>query len=128
MMKLAKIKGEISMEEKDRRELDEIVQAITSVVEIEEIYLFGSFAYGTPTKDSDFDLYVVLVDGIERPLRAIQKMNMAIARMDIRSVDILADESERFHAKCTAMTLERTIYERGIKLYERNIQLSQSMA
>ncbi|WMC93087.1 nucleotidyltransferase domain-containing protein [Kineothrix sp. MB12-C1] len=116
------------MEEMDKRELDQIVHAIADVVEAEEIFLFGSFAYGAPTQDSDFDLYVVLTDGTERPLRAIQKMNMAIARMDIRSVDILAEESRRFHEKCNAMTLERTVYERGVKLYERNAQLYQSMA
>jgi predicted nucleotidyltransferase len=97
-------------------------------VDTEEIYLFGSFAYGEPTQDSDFDLYVVLVNRTERPLRAIQKMNMTIARMDIRSVDILAEESRRFQEKCKLMTLERTVYKRGVKLYERNVQLYQSMA
>jgi len=116
------------MEEMDKRELEQIINAITDVVEVKEIYLFGSFAYGTPTQDSDFDLYVLLADGTERPLQAIQKMNMAIARMDIRSVDILAEESKRFQEKCSAMTLERTIHEKGVKLYERDVQLYQSMA
>lgn len=116
------------MEEMEKKELDQITHAISGVVEAEEIYLFGSFAYGSPTKDSDFDLYVVLADNTERPLQAIQKMNMAIARIDIRSVDILADGSKRFHEKCKAMTLERTVRDKGVKLYERDVQLYQSMA
>lgn len=117
------------MEEMDKKELDEIIHAILGVVEAEKIYLFGSYAYGTPTKDSDFDLYVILTDDtVERPLHAIQKINMAIARMDIRSVDILAEESKRFHEKCKAMSLERTVRDKGVKLYERDIQLYKSMA
>jgi predicted nucleotidyltransferase len=38
---------------------------------VESIYLFGSFAYGTPSKDSDsdLDLYVVFKD--ELPMREI---------------------------------------------------------
>lgn len=116
------------MEELDKKELNQIIHAISGVVEAEEIYLFGSFAYGTPTKDSDFDLYVVLAGDTNRPLQAIQKMNMAIARMDIRSVDILAEESKRFHEKCKAMTLERTVRDKGVKLYERDVQSYQSMA
>lgn len=116
------------MEELDKKELDQIIHAISGVVEAEAIYLFGSFAYGSPTKDSDFDLYVVLANDKERPLHAIQKMNMAIARMNIRSVDILAEESKCFHEKCRALTLERTVRDKGVKLYERDTQIYQSMA
>jgi predicted nucleotidyltransferase len=116
------------MEETDRRELDQIVRAIINVVDAEEIYLFGSFAYGTPTKDSDFDIYVILTDGSERSLKAIQKINMAIARMNIRSVDILAEESKQFRKKSNTLTLERTVFERGVKLYVRNTPVYQSMA
>ena len=28
-------------------------------MKVNEIYLFGSYAYGKPTKASDFDIYVV---------------------------------------------------------------------
>ncbi|MDR0948141.1 MAG: nucleotidyltransferase domain-containing protein [Lachnospiraceae bacterium] len=114
------------MKEVDKKELDQIIRAILNVVDIEKIYLFGSFAYGTPTKDSDFDIYVLLADGAERSLKAIQKMNMAIARMDIRSVDILAEESKRFFEKCKTMTLEKTVFERGVKIYERNQSMVQT--
>ncbi|SFV67911.1 hypothetical protein MNB_SM-4-1187 [hydrothermal vent metagenome] len=31
-------------------------------LDLEQIILFGSYAYGTPTKDSDIDLYVVTKD------------------------------------------------------------------
>ena len=40
--------------------LDTITKIIADTVPVETIYLFGSHAYGTPHKDSDLDLYVVL--------------------------------------------------------------------
>ena len=42
-----------------RQNLDEISQIIAKTVPVESIYLFGSYAYGTPSKDSDVDLVTV---------------------------------------------------------------------
>ncbi len=40
-----------------------VVEKITSNFTIERIILFGSYAYGHPTTDSDIDLMVVMVTG-----------------------------------------------------------------
>jgi predicted nucleotidyltransferase len=40
----------------------------------EKIILFGSYAYGTPREDSDYDFYVVLKDGAEHPILVMQKI------------------------------------------------------
>lgn len=40
----------------------EIVDNITSSVNPAKIFLFGSYAYGTPTPDSDLDLAVIMPD------------------------------------------------------------------
>ena len=116
------------MNRQDDMELKQITDTVCSVVNAETIYLFGSFAYGNPREDSDFDIYVLLADDSERPLKAMQKINMALARMDIRSVDILADTASGFYEKCEGPTLERTIMQKGVRLYERNEQLYQTMA
>ncbi len=110
------------MNQQDSRELKLITDTVCSVVDAEKIYLFGSFAYGMPKEDSDFDIYVLLTDGSERPLKAMQKINTALARMDIRSVDILADTASRFYEKSKGLTLERTVISKGVQLYERNGQ------
>ncbi|MDR0721943.1 MAG: nucleotidyltransferase domain-containing protein, partial [Treponema sp.] len=31
----------------------------------QSIYLFGSYAYGTPTEESDIDMYTVIPDSIK---------------------------------------------------------------
>ena len=40
--------------------IEEIKDRIVSAVQPEKIILFGSYAYGTPTKDSDLDLLVIM--------------------------------------------------------------------
>ena len=40
--------------------IKEIKNRIVSEVHPEKIILFGSYAYGTPTKDSDVDLLVIM--------------------------------------------------------------------
>jgi len=50
-----------------RAELDKLKELIVNAIPVEQIYLFGSYAYGTPHKYSDLDLYVVLKDDV--PMR-----------------------------------------------------------
>jgi predicted nucleotidyltransferase len=42
-------------------ELDKLKKIIVNTVPVEQIFLFGSYAYGTPHKDSDLDLYVDII-------------------------------------------------------------------
>ncbi|MBI2907922.1 MAG: nucleotidyltransferase domain-containing protein [Chloroflexi bacterium] len=44
---------------KIRRIIKEIVDRIREGYDPEKIILFGSYAYGRPTKDSDIDLFIV---------------------------------------------------------------------
>ncbi|GHU62342.1 hypothetical protein FACS189445_5240 [Spirochaetia bacterium] len=56
-----------------RNELDTLTKIIVDTVPVDQIYLFGSYANGTPRKDSDLDLYVVLSD--EAPMRDLEAMD-----------------------------------------------------
>ena len=47
------------MTESVKNELSDICRIIDATVDTEKIYLFGSYAYGTPTDDSDYDLCVI---------------------------------------------------------------------
>ena len=99
-------------------ELDVLTKIIVATVPVEQIYLFGSYAYGTPHKDSDFDLYIVLKD--DAPMRELDAMNaitLAMYRKKTKAVDLLALKQSRFLDRKTGPTLERTIAREGIKLY-----------
>ena len=44
----------------DRRRIQEFSQAVAREFRPEKIILFGSYAYGTPSEDSDVDLLVIM--------------------------------------------------------------------
>ena len=61
------------MTAKAGEDLRRICRLIDETLEAEKIYLFGSYAYGTPGANSDYDLCVVIPDGTLRPVDAVKK-------------------------------------------------------
>ncbi|GBU22670.1 hypothetical protein R80B4_02582 [Fibrobacteres bacterium R8-0-B4] len=106
-----------------RAELDRLKELIVGAVPgwVERIYLFGSYAYGTPRKDSDLDLYVVLKDDI--PLRNFDaglQIQMAVDRRrsaDTMPMDIVAKKREDFENRLGGITLERKVVRDGVLIY-----------
>jgi len=103
---------------------DEIIAIKDSILstvgdDCEKIFLFGSYAYGTPDKDSDYDFYVVLKDGMGNPLRILQKIYELMGDTNYVPVDVLANYKSRFEWRSTQPTIERTIAKKGVILYER---------
>ena len=80
-----------------KQNLETIAKIIADTVPVESIYLFGSYAYGTPTKDSDLDLYVVFKDEMPmRELEAIRSIRMAIYPVKSMPMDILGLKQNLF--------------------------------
>jgi predicted nucleotidyltransferase len=101
-----------------KQNLSEISQIIAETVPVESIYLFGSYAYGTPNKDSDLDLYIVFKDELPmREIEALTAVRIAIDSVKNKSVDLLGLKQNRFHDRKQYATLERKIARDGIKLY-----------
>jgi predicted nucleotidyltransferase len=46
--------------------IDEIVRRITEKIRPLKVILFGSYAYGSPTKDSDIDLLIIKESSLPR--------------------------------------------------------------
>ena len=108
----------IVMDTAVQTELSKLKEIIINTVPVEQIYLFGSYAGGTPHKDSDLDLYVVLNDNIQmRLIDAVLKIRLAIGRIKTMPVDILANTFSRYLERSEGPTLERTIAREGIKIY-----------
>ncbi|MDR2543766.1 MAG: nucleotidyltransferase domain-containing protein [Treponema sp.] len=106
------------MDEAVKAELDKLKELIVNAMPVEQIYLFGSYAYGTPRKDSDLDLYVVLKD--DNPMRDLDaglQIRFAIARKKSMPVDIIAKKKKDFLSRLGDFTLERTVNRDGIRIY-----------
>jgi predicted nucleotidyltransferase len=106
------------MDEKVQAELEKLKSLIINAIPVEQIFLFGSYAYGTPHKDSDLDLYVVLKDEVQmRELDAGLQIRMAIARKKSMPVDIIAKRKKDFMDRLNDITLERIVNRDGIRIY-----------
>ncbi|MDR1963322.1 MAG: nucleotidyltransferase domain-containing protein [Planctomycetaceae bacterium] len=99
----------------------EICDRILSCIEAEQIILFGSYAYGTPREDSDYDFYVILPD--DSPLergKAMDIINGYLFETNCpKSVDILVNYKNRYDELNTLPTLERKIKREGVVVYDR---------
>lgn len=59
---------------------DEIVERLKPL-DLDKVILFGSYAYGTPTEESDIDLYVVTKDEfIPQSFKEKSEIHLKIAR------------------------------------------------
>jgi predicted nucleotidyltransferase len=109
------------MNQKIRKELNIIKETVLETVPAEAIYLFGSHAYGIPDRDSDLDIYVVIPDTIkENPLTvgvAIRK-NLRNTEMNM-PMDLIIGKSSAFKRRRQEPTLQKTIAQNGVLLYEQ---------
>jgi len=100
-------------------ELEKLKELIINAIPVEQIYLFGSYAYGTPRKDSDLDLYVVLKDGLPmRDLDAGLQIRFAIVRKTTMPFDIIAKNKKDFLNRMNVkFSLEQKVTKDGIRIY-----------
>ena len=107
------------MDEAIQRELEIIKEGILQTVpSTEAIYLFGSYAYGTPHKDSDLDIYVVVPDDVEgNPLELNAEILDCLYKKICMPIDLMVNRASIFKRRSQAPTLQRTIVNKGVRLY-----------
>jgi len=110
------------MDEKVKRELEIIKEGILQTVPAEAIYLFGSYAYGTPTEDSDLDIYVVVPDSVEKhPLEVCGDIRVNLRHKPVdMPMDLMVNYSSVFNRRKLGPTMQRTIAREGVMLYEQS--------
>ena len=94
------------------------VEKIVAALQPHKIVLFGSYAYGNPTPDSDVDLLIVM-ETTDPP--TVRFMRVArLLRPRLFPVDILVYTPQEIEdaLKCNNFFI-REICTRGITLYER---------
>ncbi|MFP3041049.1 nucleotidyltransferase domain-containing protein [Treponema primitia] len=95
-----------------------IKNIIVDTVPVEQIYLFGSYAYGKPQADSDLDFYVILNDDAPyRDLEAMDRIGLALYGHKSMPTDILVAKKSRFQYRVSAPTLEQEVVEKGVLIY-----------
>ena len=97
--------------------LDEVTRRLAAEFQLEQVWLFGSHAWGQPDEQSDIDLLVVVRQSDEPPTRRAQRAHRCLKGLDVAK-DILVKtraEVERF--RHVRSSLEAEILEHGRKIY-----------
>ena len=106
------------MDKQIKEDLELIKESVLANVQAEAIYLFGSHVYGTPNKDSDIDIYVVVPNDTENMAKLYGAILGSISsKKKFVLVDLQTEYSGVFHRRKNAPTLERTIAQKGMILY-----------
>ena len=109
------MKKEYNFEDK----LDRIKEAILINVPAKYIYLFGSYAYGKPTKDSDIDIYTVIPDDTKDLLFLFADIKDYLDGQEISNIDIHLIKESKFLYRKTRSLFEENICTKGKLIYER---------
>ena len=92
---------------------DRIVEQLSPV----QVYLFGSYARGTNSPDSDYDIYIVVDDDKTDWHEQAVKAYRAIRSIRTKPVDILVGTKSGFEKRKRYSSIEREVAQYGILLY-----------
>jgi len=98
--------------------IDTIKESILKYVSAKYIYLFGSYAYGTPTENSDIDIYAVLPDKYDNTTEIYAQIITDLGDKNIFFIDLLLVPENVFDSRKNRFILETTVFNKGKILYE----------
>ncbi|MCL2049761.1 MAG: nucleotidyltransferase domain-containing protein [Defluviitaleaceae bacterium] len=100
-----------------QNEINLIKDSILQVVPAEAIYLFGSYAYGTPSEASDLDVYVVVPDDVEDLSELYADIQSLLRKKTLFPMDLIVNRSRVFNRRKNGPTLEGVINRKGALVY-----------
>ena len=90
---------------------------LNTVPDTEAIYLFGSYVNGTPHKDSDLDICVVVPDETDDLCEVRGAIRSGLYRKLDMPMDLLIKTSTNFHKRKQVATLDKVIAKEGVMFY-----------
>ncbi|MDO4343171.1 MAG: nucleotidyltransferase domain-containing protein [Eubacteriales bacterium] len=99
-------------------EIEELKEQFVNQLMPLKIYLFGSFANGTYTEESDFDFYIIVDDKIQDLKDLTTRAYRSIRKIKNRPVDIIVGTESRFETRKNIPSVENEVIKKGVLLYE----------
>jgi len=107
------------MNQNIKTELDKIVSALAETGIVTKIILFGSYARGDETSDSDIDLCVITPVRDRRPIDITIDFRRKIYDIQETSLDLFTRNQDDFSYRAAYVgSLEHEIAREGVVLYE----------
>ncbi len=97
--------------------LQTVTQRLVAEFQPEQIWLYGSHAWGEPHESSDVDLFVVVPDSRETPIRRSQRAHRCLRGLRMPKDVLVETRREVDRVKEIKTSLENAILNRGRRLY-----------
>ena len=101
----------------DQTLLTEVTGRLVAEFAPEQVWLFGSHAWGSPHADSDLDLLVIVPQSDERATRRMQRAHRCLRGMALSKDVFVQTRGEFDRDKALPASLQHQILTRGRKLY-----------
>ena len=101
----------------DKNLLETAMQRLVAEFQPEQVWLYGSHAWGNPHDDSDVDLLVVVSDSDETPIRRSQRAHRCLRGLQMPKDILVETRQEVDRVKKLKTSLENVILSRGRRLY-----------
>lgn len=102
-----------------QEQIQQLVNEIAEGYQPEKIYLFGSYANGNPTKDSDIDLFIIKDTNEKWNDRHIGVRNAVKNYLYVGMDIIIYTPNEFENAKSKVMNIGKIAVNTGKLMYER---------
>ena len=99
--------------------IEEVKNRLIKVYDPLKIYLFGSYAWGSPTEDSDLDLLLVVEKSNEKTYRRPIKGHIALSGVGIPKDLIIYTEEEFEERSGDITTLCYKVKNEGKEIYAK---------
>lgn len=99
--------------------LSEVTQRLKSEFNPRQVFLFGSYAWGTPGPDSDLDLMIIVDSSPYPPAKRAYFGLKCLRTLDIPKDIIVRTVTEFERNKSVTITLDNKVATNGKLLYER---------
>ena len=97
--------------------IDRATERLVAEFHPDEVWLFGSHAWGTPGKDSDVDLMVIVPESDERATRRMQRAHRCLQRLGFGKDVLVPTRAEVDRYKHLRASLFQQVLSRGRSLY-----------
>ncbi len=108
-----------SLREKAEPVIAEAARRLVAEFQPEQVWLFGSYAWGEPTADSDLDLFVIVSSSDVNSLGRAQEAHRALSGLELPKDVIVKTRDEVDRVKSLKPTLTFKILSEGRLLYGR---------
>jgi len=100
-----------------REKLKIIVKNVKEAMPVSAIYLFGSYAYGTPSENSDLDIYIVTPDKSKRKVDWAIHARKSFGNEVKVPVDVIVNYDDEFHSRSKInFSIEYEVVTKGVNI------------